>query len=62
MGDKRAFQSLAGQVLKIPIQGTFDNPRFDSRAVADLSQARLQGAASQVIGDELNRAFDKLFK
>lgn len=62
LGDKRAFQSLAGQVLKIPITGTFDNPRLDSSAVANLSQQLLQGAASQVIGDELNRAFDKLFK
>lgn len=62
LGDERAFQSLAGQILKIPVTGTFQKPRIDSSAVADLSQKLLQGAATQVIGDELNRAFDKLFK
>ena len=62
LGDKRAFQSLAGQTITIPVGGTFQNPRIDSRAVTDLSQRLLQGAAQQVIGDELNKAFDKLFK
>ena len=62
LGDEKAFQSLAGQMLKIPVTGTFQNPRIDSSAVADLSQKLLQGAATQVIGDELNRALDKLFK
>jgi hypothetical protein len=62
LGDEPAFQSLAGQILKIPVTGTFQHPRIDSRAVADLSQQLLQGAATQVIGDELNRALDKLFK
>ncbi len=62
LGDERAFQSLAGQMLKIPVTGTFQKPRIDSSAVADLSQKLLQGAATQVIGDELNRALDKLFK
>ena len=62
LGDERAFRSLAGQQLEIPITGTFQSPRVDGSAVADLSQKLLQGAASQVIGDELNRALDKLFK
>lgn len=62
LGEEKAFRSLAGQTLQIPVTGTFQNPRIDSSAVANLSQKLLQGAASQVIGDELNRALDKLFK
>ena len=62
LGNKPAFQSLQGQTVTILVGGTFQNPRIDSRAVAQLSQKLLQGAAQQAIGDELNRAFDKLFK
>lgn len=62
IGDKRAFQSLVGEKLRIPVRGTFKQPKVDGSAVADLSQKLLQGAANQVLGDELNRAFDKLFK
>ncbi|MEE9589385.1 MAG: hypothetical protein V3V97_15345 [Hyphomicrobiaceae bacterium] len=62
LGDERVFQSLAGQTLQIPVTGTFQSPRIDSSAAANLSQKLLQGAATQVIGDELNRALDKLFK
>jgi hypothetical protein len=56
-----ALQGLAGQSLRIPIQGTFQQPRIDERAVADLSRQLLQGAASQAIGNELNRQLEKLF-
>ncbi|MGI9427402.1 MAG: hypothetical protein ACR2NM_02010, partial [Bythopirellula sp.] len=56
-----ALRSLAGQSLRVPIYGTFEKPRIDERAIADLSGQLLQGAATQAIGDELNRQFDKLF-
>ena len=57
-----ALRGLAGQSLKIPIYGTFQKPKINERAVADLSRQLLQGAASQVIGDELNKQFKKLFQ
>jgi len=57
-----ALRGFAGQSLKIPIYGTFEKPRIDERAVADLSRQLLQGAATQAIGDELNRQFEKLFQ
>jgi len=59
---EKALRSLAGQSLRIPIYGTFQKPKIDKRAVANLSAQLLQGAASQAIGDELNRQFDKLFR
>ncbi len=57
-----ALRGFAGKSLKIPIYGTFQKPRIDERAVADLSRQLLQGAATQAIGDELNRQFEKLFQ
>ena len=57
-----ALRGFAGQSLKLPIYGTFQKPRIDERAVADLTKQLLQGAATQAIGDELNRQFEKLFR
>lgn len=62
LGRERALQNLAGQIIEIPIEGTFSRPRVEDRAVANLTRQLLQGAASQAIGDELNRALDKLFR
>jgi len=58
----RALQSLSGQVIRIPIQGTLEKPRVDNRAVADLSKHLLQGVAERVLGDEINRQLKKLFR
>ena len=55
-----ALRGFAGKSLQLPMQGTFQKPRIDQRAVADLSRQLLQGAATQAIGDELNRQFEKL--
>lgn len=57
-----ALRGFAGQSLRLPIYGTFQKPRIDERAVADLTKQLLQGAATQAIGDELNRQFEKLFR
>jgi|GEM_PF-2113617 len=59
--DEPALRGFAGQSLQLPIRGTFQKPRIDERAVADLSKQLLQGAATQVIGDELNKQLNKLF-
>ena len=59
---ERALRTLAGQSIRIPVQGTFQQPRIDERAVADLSQQLLRGVAEEAIGGEINRALDKLFK
>jgi len=59
---RRALQPLAGQVLTIPLGGTFQRPRIDQRVVADLSARLLQGTAERALGDELNRQLEKLFR
>ena len=56
------LRSLAGQAVQIPVQGTFENPRLDSRAISDLLSHFVQEAATQVIGDEVNRQLEKLFR
>ncbi|MCH2113619.1 MAG: DUF748 domain-containing protein [Pirellulales bacterium] len=55
-------RSLAGQTLRIPVNGSLDQWDFDLRAVADLSQRLVKDAASQAIGDEVNRQIEKLFR
>jgi hypothetical protein len=59
---QRLLAGLRGQSLQIPITGTLRQPRMDQTAVASLSSQLLQGAAGQAVGNELNRALDKLFK
>ncbi len=60
--DEPALRGFAGQSLRLPIYGTFQKPRIDERAIADLTRQLLQGAARQALGDELNRQFEKLFR
>jgi hypothetical protein len=59
---QRFLAGLRGQSLQIPITGTLRQPRMDESAIANLSGQLLQGAAGQAVGNELNRALDKLFK
>jgi len=59
---QRSMQSYAGQTIKIPIHGTFSKPQVDLRAVANFSSLMVQGAATEAIGGEINRALEKLFK
>lgn len=57
-----ALRGLAGQTLKIPIQGTFQNPRVDQRALADISRQLIRNTAGQAIGNEIGRQLEKLFQ
>jgi hypothetical protein len=57
-----ALRGLAGQSLQIPIQGTFQSPRIDQRAIADITKQILQSTAREAIGGEINRQLEKLFQ
>jgi hypothetical protein len=59
---EKLLVGLKGQTLSIPITGTLRRPQMDQRAVADLSSKMIQSAAQQTIGNEVNKALDKLFK
>jgi translocation and assembly module TamB len=53
---------LKGQSLQVPVSGTLTRPKLDQRAIASLSGQLIQNAAGQAVGNELNKALDKLFK
>ncbi|MCC7475974.1 MAG: hypothetical protein IT425_11300, partial [Pirellulales bacterium] len=53
---------LRGQSLQVPISGTLQHPQMDQRAVANLSSQLIQNAAGQAVGNEINKALDKLLK
>jgi hypothetical protein len=59
---QRSLAGLKGQSLQIPITGTLTRPRMDEAALANISAQLIQSAAGQAVGNELNRALDKLFK
>ena len=61
LGKEKALQGLAGQMIRLPVSGTFKNPRIDERAVANFTQQLLETAASSIIGDEINKQLDRLF-
>jgi hypothetical protein len=58
---QKLLAGLRGQALQIPITGTLRQPRMDQSALTNLSAQLLQGAAGQAVGNEVNRALDKLF-
>ncbi len=53
---------LRGQVLTIPVQGTFDNPRVDRQAIAQFTQQMVGGAAQNYLQGELQKGLQKLLK
>jgi hypothetical protein len=57
-----ALRGLAGQTLQIPIQGTFQNPKIDERAIADITRQLIRNTAREAIGGEINRQLEKLFQ
>jgi hypothetical protein len=62
VGSKPALQSLVGQVIQIPVTGTFAKPQVDNRAVGSFVTQAAQQAAGGIIGEEINKAFDKILK
>jgi hypothetical protein len=62
VGKKPALQQLVNQKLQIPVGGTLAKPQIDNRAIAQFAAQAAQAAATGLLGDELNKALDKLLK
>jgi hypothetical protein len=62
VGSKPALQGLIGQTIRIPVTGTFAKPNIDERAIGAFLTQAAQAAAGGLLGDELNKALDKLLK
>jgi hypothetical protein len=62
VGSERALQPLIGQVIRIPISGTFTRWKIDERAIGQFLGQAAQTAVGGAIEGELNRALNQLFK
>jgi hypothetical protein len=62
VGSKPALQPLVGQTIAIPVSGTFNQPNVDERAIGAFLTQAAQATAGGLLGDELNKALDKLLR
>lgn len=61
VANDRWLSSLRGQVIQVPIRGTFSNPQLDARVLDQMAKQFLGGAASRLLEQELGRGLDRLF-
>ncbi|MBL7037733.1 MAG: hypothetical protein ISR77_03835 [Pirellulaceae bacterium] len=59
---KPYLAALRGTVVRIPVQGTFANRRFDNRALRDLNRQLIGNAAGRLLEDGLNRGLERLIR
>jgi hypothetical protein len=57
---KRYLSAMQGTTLRVPVQGSFAQPRVDSRALRDLGGQAVRNAAGRLIEDEVNRGLQRL--
>lgn len=57
-----ALHGLIGQVIEIPVNGTFTKWNVDERAVGNFVAQAAQSAVGGAIGGELNKALEGLFR
>ncbi len=55
VGNDRALQPLVGQIIQLPISGTFTRWKIDERAVGQILAQVGQAAVGGAIGGELNK-------
>jgi hypothetical protein len=58
----RWLASLKGQTLRIPIQGTLQNPRVNQNVLQNLSRGAIQDAAEGYLQNEVQRKLNRLFE
>lgn len=59
---KPYLAALKGNVVRIPVQGTFSNRRFDDRALRDLNRQLIGNAAGRLLEEGLNRGLERLIR
>jgi hypothetical protein len=57
-----ALHGLIGQVIEIPVTGTFTQWKVDERAVGNFVAQAAQSAVGGALGGELNKALEGLFR
>lgn len=61
IADEPLLSTMRGTVLRIPVQGTMDQPRLDTRVLDDLGREAVRGAAGRLLENELERGLRGLF-
>ena len=61
VANDRYLSALRGQVLRLPIRGTLKEPQVDARALTQLTQQTISGAATRLLEQELNRGLQRLW-
>jgi hypothetical protein len=56
------LRGLAGQTIRVTVNGTFAKPEIDRRALRDVTGQILRSAAQGAIEDQLGRALDRLLR
>jgi hypothetical protein len=62
IGDGRLLSGLRGQSLEIPVTGTLQRPRLDTRSLGKLTEKAVVGATEKLLRDELGKQLDRLFR
>ncbi len=58
---KPLLSAMRGTMLRIPVQGTMDQPRMDTRVLNDFGREAERGAARRLLENELERGLRGLF-
>ena len=61
IGDNPLGVAMRNQTIRLPITGTLSQPKIDRRQFDQIARQLLEGAARNVIQDELNRQLQHLF-
>jgi hypothetical protein len=62
IASEKLLAGLRGQSIKIPISGTFAQPKVDRRALDQLAAQLLGNAATGLLQQELEKGLDKLLR
>jgi hypothetical protein len=60
VANRQLLAGLKGTVLKIPVGGTFSQPRVDAQALRDFGRQMLRGTAGRMLEGELQRGLERL--
>jgi translocation and assembly module TamB len=59
VANRQILGSLRGQVLKIPVRGTFAQPRLDAQAIRDIGRQTLRDTAGKMLENQLQRGLER---
>lgn len=58
----RYLSALRGQVIQLPVQGSFTRPRVDNQALTNLARQTITSAGQQMLQQEISRGLDRFLR